>query len=139
MKTKRPNRSIRIKILRDKSFDYHLSEEYHLVKNDKRVLSIMEFKMRSVYNENNGSLYHPTERELSVIKRNLHPLIVKASDTCGPIATMITAIYNDISSGTIPHRGYNKRALISIIDVIKNNWLSKYPNFVRKMEESNND
>lgn len=134
MKGKRPNKSIRIKILCDKSFDYHLSEEYYLVKNDNRILSMMEVKMRLIYNENSRSLYHPTEKELSVIERNLRPLVAKASGTYGLMATMITHIHNEISSGTVPGNGYNKRALIPLIDVIKNHWLSEYPSFVYKVD-----
>ena len=43
---KKPNKSIKVKIIKSKDFD-----EYSTIRYDNRILSWMEFKMRLRYNE----------------------------------------------------------------------------------------
>lgn len=124
---KKPNKAIEVKIIKSKSFD-----EYSSVKYDDRVLRWMEFKMRLRYNERRLSRYKLTANELEVIKANLQ--MIKTSsldlDVNGYEFHMIKTIYEDIKMYSVPTTGYNKRAIIAVINFIRKIWITKYPEYV---------
>ena len=127
-KTRRPDKSMKVNISRDKSFEY-----YNSIKSDIGILSWMEFKMRLIYNSGKYSLYRPTLKEIAVIKRNIEIVDESGISIDDFTGKMIIAVYDDIVNGKVPRAGYNKRAIVDIINVIKSCWLVKYPNFIWTM------
>lgn len=130
---KKPNKAIEVKIIKSKSFD-----EYSSVKYDDRVLRWMEFKMRLRYNERRLSRYKLTANEMEVIKANLQ--MIKTSsldlDVNGYEFHMIKTIYEDILMSSVPTTGYNKRAIVNVINFIRKIWITKYPEYVIRKERS---
>lgn len=128
---KKPNKSIKVKIIKSKDFD-----EYSTIRYDNRILSWMEFKMRLRYNERRLSRYKLTSNEMEVIKANLQ--MTKTSsldiDVSGYDFYMIKRIYEDIKMYSVPTAGYNKRALVELINFIRQIWISRYPEYVIRKE-----
>lgn len=131
MKMNKPNKSIKVKIIKSKDFD-----EYSTIKYDNRVLLWMEFKMRLRYNERRLSRYKLTTNEIEVIKANLQ--MIKTSsldiDVGGYEFHMIKRIYEDIKMYSVPTAGYNKRALVELINFIRQIWIVRYPEYVIRKE-----
>lgn len=124
---KKPNKSMKVKIIKSKDFD-----EYSSVKYDDRVLRWMEFKMRLRYNGRRLSRYKLTDNEMEVIKANLQ--MIKTSsldlDVNGYEFHMIKTIYEDIKMRSVPTTGYNKRAIVGVINFIRKIWITRYPDYV---------
>ena len=128
---KKTNKTIKVKIIKSKDFD-----EYSTIRYDNRILSWMEFKMRLRYNERRLSRYKLTSNEMEVIKANLQ--MTKTSsldiDVSGYDFYMIKRIYEDIKMYSVPTARYNKRALVELINFIRQIWISRYPEYVIRKE-----
>lgn len=130
----KPKKSMKIKIKRSKACDAYSSMKY-----DNRVLSWMEFKMRLRYNTGRLSRYTPTDNEQEVLGRNLGDVIKSYYHLDNFTSTMIRSTYEHIKTGTLVAPGLNKRALVNIIDIIREYWISTYPDNIFKKEVKNNE
>lgn len=128
-KISKPDRSMKIVVTYDESSDDSKSIKY-----DYDVFSQMESNMLLIYNTGKYSRYQPTDVELVAIKRNIELVRTSGIAWNSFSIQMIESIYDDIRCNTVPPGGYNKRALIGLIDIIKECWLSKYPEFVSNIE-----
>ena len=55
-------------------------------------------------------------------------------DVSGYDFYMIKRIYEDIKMYSVPTAGYNKRALVELINFIRQIWISRYPEYVIRKE-----
>lgn len=115
------NKSTKVKIKRDR-----------ILKDYNRILSWMDFKMRWRYNSGELSRYLPNKNELEVIRICLND-VTDSDIIIGKFDfAMFLSILDDINRETVPSTGYNKRALIAVINSIRDLWLYKYPEIVTK-------
>ena len=90
---------------------------------DNITLKIMEFKMRSTYNSNEGSVYTLNDKEKEVFKYHIRQMMNASHYNDCTERIMISIIHN-IENNELCR--YNKRALDMIINQIRKYWASLY-------------